>query len=144
MAKIQVFLDTDVIISSVLSQTGASFKLINISKVKKVISIDIAVEIAQVTKRLNIKSDKPNAILRNVKIANLSLFSQEVLKKYNDYVYDLNDSHVIAGAHLSKSRYLITHNIKHYKVNQIKDDFGIVVARPGNLLQYLRSINLYK
>ncbi len=139
MAEIQVFLDTDIIISALLSSKGASYILINATKVKKIISNTIIEEVIEVASRENISKVKTNIILAKVKMSSLYLSKEKLLKKYSKYVFDEEDSHVVAGAHISKSEFLLTHNMRHYGVAKIRNDLGIKVMKPGEFLQYLRS-----
>ncbi|KKS98168.1 MAG: hypothetical protein UV73_C0003G0110 [Candidatus Gottesmanbacteria bacterium GW2011_GWA2_43_14] len=141
MAKIQVFLDTDVIISSLLSKTGASFNVINIPKIEKIITNTVSQEVKEVGERLNIEAQSTVKILNNLKTIALDMTKKDLIKNYGDYVIDEKDSHLVAGAYLSKSKFLLSHNSRHYKANKIENDLRIIVIKPGNFLQYLRSIN---
>lgn len=140
MEEIKVFLDTDVLISALLSDKGASYKLINEMKVKMIISKAIVAEITEVARREDIDKAAVRTILKKTKLIHLLFPKQKILQKYSKYVFDEQDSHVIAGAHISKSDFLLTHNIRHYHVVKIKNDLGIKVFRPGDFLQYLRSL----
>jgi len=144
MGKIQVFLDTDVVISALLSKTGASYELIKNPKIIKVVSKTVKKEIKEVTKRLNIDSQKTKAVLKKINATSLNLTKKEVLEEYNKFVFDEKDSHVVAGANRAKSRFLLTHNLKHYRVDKINAKFGILILKPGNFLQYLRSLDKFK
>lgn len=139
MEEIKVFLDTDVVISALLSDKGASYKLINDTKFKKIISIAIKEEITEVSRRDHINKAMVRAIVKKIKIIPLFLSKENILKKYIQYVFDEEDSHVVAGAYISKADFLLTHNIRHYHVVKIKNDLGMKVIRPGDFLQYLRS-----
>lgn len=139
MEEIKVFLDTNVFISALLSDKGASYKLINDTKFKKIISNTVIEEIIEVSKRENINIDAARAILKKTKKTPLFLSKEKLLKAYSKYVLDEEDSHVVAGAYISKSDFLLTHNIKHYLLVMIKNDLGIIVMKPGDFLQYLRS-----
>lgn len=141
MAKIQVFLDTDVIISSLLSKKGASYELVNRGEVEKVISKISEKEIREVGKRLNIENKDIIRAIKQFKVIFLHLSKENILKRYKDYVSDEEDSHVVAGSYKSNSKFLLTHNIKHYKVDKIKNSLGIMVITPGTFLQFLRSKN---
>lgn len=140
MEKISVFLDTNVIIASLLSDSGASCKIIKNSSISKIISKTITAEIIQNSKRLNINSQDINLITEKITTVSLKLNKNTLFKKYGKYVSDIEDSHVAAGAHKSKTRFLLTHNIKDFVVEKIFSDFGIIVLKPGNFLQYLRSL----
>ncbi|OGM20724.1 putative toxin-antitoxin system toxin component, PIN family [Candidatus Woesebacteria bacterium RIFCSPHIGHO2_01_FULL_38_9] len=137
MARIQVFLDTDVIISALLSQKGASFEIVNNPNIKKVISKTIEEELNEVIKRQGIKKEK--TITEGFKTISLGLTKEKLLESYQELVIDEKDTHVITGAHKSGSKFLLTHNTKHYKSDEIKNRLDISVLKPGNFLQYLRS-----
>jgi putative PIN family toxin of toxin-antitoxin system len=143
MEKIQVFLDTDVVISALLSDSGASSLVIGNSRIVKYISNSIQGEITEVAKRLQIDLKKPpnQALLKCLHSFPLRLSKKVILKKYSDYVLDEKDSHVIAGAHQSTAGFLLTHNLKHYQVDKIKVGFDLIVMKPGDFLQYLRSLD---
>lgn len=143
MAKIQVFLDTDVIISSLLSKTGASYEIIKNPEVKKIISKFIEEETKEVSKRLKIEKTNTKKVLQKIRQVSTNLTKENIVKKYKRYVSHEQDSQVVAGAHKSKSKFLLTHNIKHYKVNKIRNELEILVIKPGSFLQYLRSVDKF-
>ena len=143
MEKIQVFLDTDVIISALLSKTGASYELIKSPKVAKTTSKTVQKETNEVAKRLNLGKQETKRIFKNIRVTPPSLTKKEILEKYGKFVFDEKDSHVVAGANRAKSKFLLTHNFKHYQVNKIKAELGIIVLKPGNFLQYLRSLDRF-
>ena len=125
----KVFIDSDVVISSLISNTGAAAQLLNTdSNLVKIISNFSQKELKIVMAR--IKIDKPLPLLEIINIKNI--------KKYSVYSTDPFDAHIVAGADQSKSRFLITYNLKHYKIDKIKQDLNIIVMTPGTFLQYLR------
>lgn len=125
----KIFVDSDVVISSLISNTGAAYQLLNSNNdLIKIISNLSQKELKIVMARLKI--DKPMPILEIINIKNI--------KKYPVYSTGPNDSHIVAGADQSKSRFLITYNLKHYKIDKIKQDLDIIVMTPGTFLQYLR------
>ena len=138
MGQIKVFLDSDVIVSALLSQTGASFEILTTSKIKKVISETIQAEVAEVIKRLQIPLSHKN-IFKGIEVISLKLDRARLVEIYLPYVLDQEDSHVVAGAYKAKVRFLLTHNIKHYQPEKIKNDFQILTMKLGNFLQYLRG-----
>jgi predicted nucleic acid-binding protein len=137
VAKIKIFLDADVIISALLSKTGASYEVLKNKKVDKFASLQVQKEVRGVSKRLNLKNKIPSSL----KVLKLGLTKKSLLEKYQDYVYDADGSHVVAGAIISKSGFLLTHNIRHFKVDRIKSSFDVLVTTPGSFLQYLRSVD---
>lgn len=136
----KVFLDSDVIISSLISSAGASYQLINQKKTLKYISSHSYTELLLVIKKLDLNKEKFIAqVKEKLIITKLKKNLKEIQKSYNKYVNDVNDAHIVAGAIESGERFLITYNIKHFQKNKIKEDFNIQIMSPGNYLQYLRS-----
>jgi len=140
MDQFKVFLDSDVVVSAFISQTGASFEILNNSQIKKIISVTIKTEVNEVIKRLNIST--PKNAFEQIKIIGLKLDKTRLVEKYLKYVFDKEDSHVVAGADKAGVKFLLTHNLKHYQTEKIKQSLGILVMRPGNYLQYLRNRNI--
>jgi len=140
MEKVQVFLDTDVVISALFSEKGASYQIIKNSLIIKIISFTVRKEIKEVSKRLEIKSQKVKKILKDISCQSLKTTKKEILKNYKKFVFDESDSHVVAGIDKTKIKFLLTHNLRHYKTDKIKAELDILVFKPGNFLQYLRSI----
>ncbi len=139
MDKIKVFLDSDVLISALLSKTGASFEILRNSKITKVISKAIETEVHDVIARLNLDT-QPNDVLQDIEIVTLKLEKARLSKMYVSYVIDEEDSHVVAGAMKAKVKFLLTHNIRHYHVVRIKNNLELNVMKPGLFLQYLRNL----
>ncbi|MBI5358733.1 hypothetical protein HZB69_03880 [Candidatus Amesbacteria bacterium] len=124
----KVFVDSDVIISSLISDTGVASELINNFDIKKVVSNLSIKELEIVKTRLNI--NKPLPKLETVTIDNVI--------KYSVYSIDPNDAYIVAGAKQAKVKFLITYNLKHYKIDKIKRELDIIIMTPGMFLQYLR------
>lgn len=126
----KVFVDSDVVVSSLISSTGAAFQLIEEhQEVTKIISNLSIRELEIVKDRLGISRPIPKFELTTV----------SGVEKYKDYSLDPNDAHIIAGAHQSGARFLITYNLRHFKTDKIKQDLNIITMTPGTFLQYLRS-----
>src|SRR3989338_4527487 len=98
MGKIHVFLDTDVIISSLLSKTGASFEIVNHPKIKRTISGTVKTEVMAVGKRLKIETQKSEMLLRNIDLVTLGLDKSDLIRNYQQFLFDHYDAHVVAGA----------------------------------------------
>lgn len=138
MDQIKVFLDSDVFISALLSHKGASFEILNNVSINKIITKTIQQEVTEVAKRIDISLSNVN-IFQKIKICSIKLDKARVVRSYLSYVLDVEDSHVIAGAHTARTQFLLTHNTKHYRQELIKKDLKIITMKPGNFLQYLRS-----
>ena len=142
MAQAKVFIDSDVIISSLLSASGAAHLLLTgeFKNVNFFIANISYQELKIVAKRLKIKKEKLESLVKKrFKIVNLKESVAEIKRKYKKYTFDPNDAHIIAGAARAKANFLLTYNLRHFKVDKIKKDFKIILLTPANFLQYLRS-----
>lgn len=135
MKPIKVFLDSDVVISSLLSSTGAAYLLVKQKPIAKFISNLSIKEIKIVAKRLGINSSATVRVLKQFKVV---LIKKDYGK---DYVTDPFDRHIVSGAVTTRAGFLLTYNLRHFKIDKIKRDYGILVYRPAQFLQYLRSLN---
>lgn len=94
--------------------------------------------------KLSISHDKISKLIKEkLKIVQIRKKSKHLKKTFGDYVIDLNDAHIIAGANKAKVRFLISYNTKHFQIDKIKQNFNIIVTTPANFLQYLRSLSKY-
>ena len=110
-APITVFVDSDVVISSLISSIGAAYQLINHPNLKLFIS-DISTKEQEVVidrLGLDIKCYK-DIIMKRFTIIKLKKSLTEVKKAYSLYVTDINDAHIVAGAVDSGVNFLISYN----------------------------------
>lgn len=137
----KIFTDSDIVISSLISQTGASNLLLHHKNIVCYISSYSLAELIRVVKRLNIEEDKLKTLTyERLKMVTLKESIGKIKEKYREYTLDTNDAHIVAGAVMAKTEFLISYNIKHFKIEKIKRDFNIKVTTPANFLQYLRSL----
>ncbi len=136
MKPLSVFLDSDVIVSSCLSATGAANLLLNQDTLIKFYTNIQVKELQIVFDRLSINSTKLTETLQ--KCVQVELKSPN-LNLYSSHTTDLNDRHIVAGAVVSHTKFLISYNIKHFQAEAIKRDFGINTLTPAQFLQFLRS-----
>jgi len=134
----RIFVDSDVVISSLFSKTGAAYLLLHRSKITPIFSNISVKELKIVAKRLDIKENKLENLLHN-KFQIIKLKQPIKIKDFRGYVKDVNDIHIIVCAIMAKVSFLITYNMKHFEVEKIKRDYKIILMTPGNFLQYLRS-----
>lgn len=138
----KVFVDSDVVISSLISKKGAAYYLLNKTGLILYVSNHSVLELEKVGERLNIKKNKLALLLkRKFKVVKLSEDLDKIKEKFINYTSDADDSHIVVGAKKAKVRFLISYNIKDYKQEKISKDFNIIVITPAKLLQYLRSIS---
>lgn len=140
-ARPKVFLDSDVIISAIISKKGSAYQIISTPTISRYISNISVKEIETVTKRLKISQSEMKKITKACQITILKENIGKIKKKFKEFTTDINDTHIIAGAKNTKARYLVTYNTRHYKREQLKRKLGILVQTPARFLQYQRSIN---
>lgn len=137
----RIFVDSDVVISSLISQSGAAYLMLNTPSLRLFISSFSKRELEVVVQRLGIESARLKKIIdNNLSIVNISEPLGEIKESFGQYVIDVDDAHIVAGAKAAKAGFLITYNIRDYKTEKIKQDLNILILTPAAFLQYLRSI----
>ncbi len=137
---LKVFVDTDVVISSLISSTGAASILLTQTKdIELVISNISQKEIEKVSERLGLENKKTKDLIKKLSIIKLKK-TKDLEPKFDDYVLDPNDAHIVKGGKQGKAKFIISYNIKHFKTEKIKEDFNITLTTPAKLLQYSRSL----
>lgn len=137
-----LFIDSDVIISSLLSSKGAAYLFINqIKEIKLFISNLSQKELEIVVTRLELSLTELRLLIEDkLHIIQLKDTASQTTKEYKDYVSDIHDAHIVLGAKEAKAKFLITYNIKDFKVEKTKQDLNILVMTPGQFMQFLRSL----
>lgn len=79
-------------------------------------------------------------IQNRLKIIPLNRKTEDLKLEYQTYVTDINDAHIVAGAHAADVRYLITYNLRHFQIEKIKNKLNILTLTPSQFIQYLRSL----
>lgn len=137
--KLTIFLDSDVVISSLISEKGAAFALVNNKRVEKYISNISLKEIKIVIKRLKLDTKSAKKIFDQFNLVKLEDNINVLKTKYSPFVNDTNDAHIVAGVQESSANFLITYNLKHFKKEFIKQNLKAITLTPALFLQYLRS-----
>ena len=134
-----IIMDTNVLFSGLYSSTGASFqilRLLDAGKIKPVISTTLLFEYEDVLKReqtvLNLSHKQVDTVLDN--ICALSNF-QKIYFMWRPYLKDPKDDHVLEVAVASKTKKIVTHNLKDFKG---VEKFGIQAITPGNYLEIIK------
>ena len=134
-----IIMDTNILFAGLYSSTGASFqilRLLNARKIKPVISTTLLFEYEDVLKReqtvLNLTHKQVDIVLDN--ICALCKF-QEIYFLWRPYLKDPKDDHVLEVAVASKTKTIVTHNIKDFKG---VGKFGIKPITPGNYLEGIK------
>lgn len=141
MRSPKVFVDSDVVISSLLSGRGAAHFLLDKQATKSIISNISKVEIERVATRLGIDKERLKDLIKGkFKVVKLNVDLAKIKSDFGSYASDPNDAHIVAGAKQAKAKFLLTYNIRHFKREKIRDDFKIIVLTPAAYLQYLRNL----
>lgn len=137
MKSFDVYLDSDVIVSSCLSSVGAAYLLLEKENLVRFYTDIQKNELRIVIDRLNIA---PKILHQTLKKCTLVPLKSPHLDLFSKYTLDVYDRHIIAGVVASKAKYLITYNLKHFRIDAIKRDLNITVLSPAQFLQFLRSL----
>lgn len=138
-SKLEVFFDSDVIISSLISNKGAAHLLLNSSAITPNASNIQQQELSIVAKRLDLNLGRLNNLIKSkFRIMKIRILNPEVKKRYLKYVLDPNDAHIVAGIAASKPSFFVSYNLRHFRIDNIKTDFKSISLTPAQLLQYLR------
>ena len=132
-------MDTNILFSGLYSSSGASYqilKLIDSGKITPIISTTLLFEYEDVLKRkqkeLGLSGNEVDVVLDN--ICALSKF-QKIYFLWRPYLKDPKDDHVLEVAVASKTKIIVTHNMKDFKgVHK----FGVTALRPGKLLEAIQ------
>lgn len=134
----KLFIDSDVIVASLLSQKGAAYFLLYQTTMPCYLSNLSVEELRRVAKHLAISQQKLEALIKRRFV---TVTITEDTTHYGVYTNDANDAHIVAGAKVAKARFLITYNLKDFKREKIHQELDIIVMKPATFLQYLRSIS---
>jgi len=138
----KVFVDSDVVVSSLLSKKGAADLLLNEHQQRFIISNVSKKELEKVVDRLRIDRGKlQNLIQERLKTIKIATDLARIKSDFQEYTRDINDTHILAGAAKAKARFLLTYNIKDFDRQKISKDLGFTVLTPAQYLQYLRSLD---
>ncbi len=139
---LRVFVDSDVVISSLISSTGAAFLLLNqTDDIELYISNISMAELERVMERLSLDRQTLKKLAKKrLTVFQLTKTLEEATKQFSDYVLDTDDAHIVAGAVRAKVQFLISYNTKHFKSDKLRENFNIILSTPANFLQYLRSL----
>ena len=136
----KIVIDTNVIVSGLYSNRGASYKLLELLDNKNIqvaVSVSIILEYEEVLlrnlKKLGfIKSDIENFLDYFCDIAD----KREIYFLWRPFLKDLKDDMVLELAVESGSDYIITYNIRDF---QGSEKFGIKVLTPKEFLKILEK-----
>ena len=134
-----IIMDTNVLFAGLYSSLGASFqilRLLDAKKIKPVLSTPLLFEYEDVLKReqtiLELSHRQVDIILDN--ICALSNF-QKIYFLWRPYLKDPKDDHILEVAVASKTKTIVTYNLKDFKR---VEKFGIQAITPSNYLEVIK------
>lgn len=137
----KIFFDSSVLIAALLSETGASAKLIatcESGSLEGFISQDVLNEVLEVIKRKfpHFKQE----FLQRIKVLTIvKAASKPKLKFAKNWIKDPNDVQILLGAKEAKADYLLTLDIKHFiKDKDVSKKSGLKILTPGDFLESLK------
>lgn len=142
MKKIKVFVDSDVVISSLIFTSGAAYFLLHkTTEIELVVSNYSIQELSIVVERLQLNKEKLNELInQKFQVVQILKPLDEIKKQYKEFTYDINDTHIVAGAKKGKVKFLVSYNIKHFNTEKLQQDLNILPFTPAKMAQYLRSL----
>ena len=139
MKIIRIVLDTNVLYSGLYSSEGASYKILEKiyqCKIIPVISTPLVFEYEEILKRkksiLNLSDQEIDKFLYN--ICDIGE-PQKIYFLWRPYLSDSKDDHILELAVASKTKYIVTHNIKDFKGSE---NFGVRIISPKQLLEEIQ------
>ena len=135
----RLFIDSNVIVSCVRSQTGASYLVLHEHSLRCHTSNECQKETEETSTKHSLNPVLVKRAISKLTVINLKLSDEEILRRFGKYVIDLDDAHVIAGSKQVRAKFLLTHNLKHFQIDKIKRNLNIEVITPGRFVQSLRN-----
>jgi putative PIN family toxin of toxin-antitoxin system len=139
----EVFLDASVLLSATLSTTGAGRELLRLA-FRKQLTLSVSPTVLSETER-NLRKKAPAKLaafqrLQAILPARVVKPSRQLVARAAQVVA-LKDAPIVAGAVKAKARYLATYDQRHLlrQRGSVKERFGVVVARPDEILAVLRK-----
>lgn len=140
---IKVFIDASVLIAALISPVGGSTRLLEYSQHKKILAISSQTVLNEVKANLHkIKTVEVNIdhfVVKKSIIVRKRVTTKEI-KPFAGIVEE-KDTHIIAGAILTKADYLVTLDKKHLLKKEVKEKFRkLEIVSPKQLLKVIRAI----
>lgn len=134
-----VFFNASVIIAGFISVNGGSAKLLRYvkeNKIKGIISEIIYDEVVRKSQKTGLSTNeikrKLFLIFDNIK----KVPDANLVKKFNSFIIDLGDSHVLASSFEAKADFLVTLDKKHLLILDKKIK-GLRIVSPKQLIERL-------
>ncbi len=143
----RVILDTNVLVSALRSDMGASYAIVSQLPSKRfqmALTVPLYLQYQDVLTRPEhmTGASRRDDILNFLRYLCSIAHQQRVFFLWRPWLKDPQDDMVLEAAVASQCRYIITHNLRDFTGSRIEEHFGIVPMRPGEFLHRLRSREL--
>lgn len=146
--ELKVFLDTSVLITSILNNEGASRIIIDLGK-KDLIKLFLTPKVVQEARNNLLKKYNKDKVLDLYRvISNLKKDIHPSPKthdenKYINLIDDPKDCHILASAEKYQVGYLLTFDRRHFFTDKIKNaQLSFKIMLPGDFLKIFRNKKL--
>lgn len=138
--RVKVFFDSSVIVSALISSSGASARLTQLSSEKVLIgitSVGCLEEILGKSPKLGKSIEQISNFVEKCFVMREKV-TQDEATRYLSIVSDPKDTHVLAGAVLTKCQYLVTLDKKHLLTSATKDKLRpLKIVSPKEFLELI-------
>jgi putative PIN family toxin of toxin-antitoxin system len=143
----RVILDTNVLVSALRSDMGASYAIVSqlpSERFQMALTVPLYLQYQDVLTRPEhmTGTSTRDEILNFLRYLCSIAHQQRVFFLWRPWLKDPKDDMVLEAAVASQSRYVITHNLRDFSGSGIDERFGIMPMRPREFLHRLRSRQL--
>ncbi|MBI4066102.1 hypothetical protein HY411_00135 [Candidatus Gottesmanbacteria bacterium] len=126
---IRVFVDSDVIISSLISQTGAAYLLMHDERIARFVSDVSFSELKRVTGVLHLSQEDLRKLVQTRCDVVVIGDRKNELTRMAQYARDSGDAHIVLGGKLAKAKFLVTYNTKAASPDNISNSLKVDAAQ---------------
>lgn len=138
----RVFLDTSVLVSGVLSRSGASAAILDLGEAEEimlVVSRQVLIEADRTfVVKFPLMVERYRAFIKNLAPLLADEPSSRAVKEAAG-VIDPNDAPILAAAQHERVDYLVTLNTKHFLIPKVRAFYAAPIVTPGEFLAVFRE-----
>ena len=140
----RVILDTNVLVAALRSDMGASYAIVSqlpSERFQMALTVPLYLQYQDVLTRPEhmTGASTRDDMLKFLRYLCSIAHRQRVFFLWRPWLKDPKDDMVLEAAVASRSRYIITHNLRDFTGSGIEEYFGIMPLRPREFLHRLRS-----
>ena len=140
----RIILDTNVLVSALRSDMGASYKIVSqlpSEHFQIALTVPLYLEYqAVLTRPENMTgASNRNDIFNFLRYLCSIAHQQKVFFLWRPRLGDPEDDMVLEAAIASQSRYIVTHNLRHFSDRGIEEQFGIMPVSPQAFLHLIED-----